>query len=101
MATSQVTIPQEQIADFCIKHHIRKLSVFGSVLRDDFRPDSDVDVLVEFEPDYHATLLDLGGIQMELSDLLGRFVDLKTSGFIHESILPMVIASMQVEYERN
>jgi len=101
MATSQVTIPQEQIADFCIKHHIRKLSVFGSVLRDDFRPDSDVDVLVQFERDYHATLLDLGGIQMELSDLLGRFVDLKTSGFSHESILPMVIASMQVEYERN
>jgi len=101
MTTVQISIPQEELADFCVKHHIRKLSLFGSVLRDDFRPDSDVDVLVEFEPNYHTTLLDLGGIQMELSDLLGRFVDLKTSGFIHESILPKVISSMKVEYERN
>ncbi len=62
MPVLQISIPQEQLADFCVKHHIRKLSLFGSVLRDDFRPDSDVDVLVEFEPEYHATLLDMGGI---------------------------------------
>lgn len=101
MVTPQLFIPQDKLANFCVKHHIRKLSLFGSVLREDFRPDSDIDVLVEFEANYHATLLDLGGMQMELSDLLGRFVDLKTSGFIHENILPIVMSSMKVEYERN
>lgn len=98
---SQIPIPHDQLDAFCRKHHIRKLSLFGSVLREDFRPDSDVDVLVEFEPNSRVSLLDLGGMQMELSELMGRFVDLKTPGFIHDSILPTVLSSVRVEYERN
>jgi len=50
MVNSKLVVPREAITDFCRRHHIRKLALFGSVLRDDFRPDSDIDVLVEFEP---------------------------------------------------
>ena len=75
-------IPEEKIADFCRRHHIQKLSLFGSVLSDDFNPDSDVDVLVEFEPG-HVPGLGLIRIQDELSALLGgRQVDLVTPKFI-------------------
>ena len=77
MATAKLEIPQEQIAEFCRRNHIRKLSLFGSVLREDFRPDSDVDVLVEFEPGYtHG--LHFFTLQFELSKMLGRPVDLNT-----------------------
>lgn len=72
----------EVITDFCRRHHIRKLSLFGSVLRDDFRPDSDVDVLVEFEPGGTPDLFEYVGMEMELSELLGRKVDLLTVGFL-------------------
>jgi len=98
---TQINIPHEKLAEFCRRHRILRLSFFGSILRDDFRPDSDVDVLVEFEPDSNVTLLDMGGMQMELSEMLGRFVDFKTAGFIHESIMPKVLSSARVEYERN
>jgi len=94
-----IAIPQEQIAEFCRKHHIRKLSLFGSVLRDDFRPDSDIDVLIEFEPGYKPGFA-IGGIQMELSDIFGREVHVSTQGSIHDTILPKVLASASVEYER-
>ena len=72
-----LTIPTEEIAVFCRHHHIRKLALFGSVLRDDFGPDSDVDVLVEFESgaDESLTLMDLVGMQLELSNLFQRNVD--------------------------
>ena len=77
MATLQIEIPREQLADFCVKHHIRKLSLFGSVLRDDFRPDSDVDVLVEFEaghePRHFRELLQM---ENELKGFFGRDIDL-------------------------
>jgi uncharacterized protein len=73
----RIPIPKEQIAEFCRKHHIRKLSLFGSVLRDDFRPNSDVDVLVEFEPGKTPGLA-FFAMQDELSELLGRKVDLNT-----------------------
>ena len=98
---TQIRIPHEQLAEFCRRNNIRKLSFFGSMLREDFRPDSDIDVLVEFDPDSNVTLFDMGGMQMELSEILGRFVDFKTAGFIHESILPKVLSSAKVEYERN
>jgi hypothetical protein len=74
-------IPDAALADFCRRHHIRRLAFFGSVLRDDFRPDSDVDVLVEFEPG-HVPGLAFFGMQDELSRLLGRKVDLNTPGFL-------------------
>lgn len=73
-----VTIPEDQITDFCRRHHIRQLSLFGSVLRSDFRPDSDVDVLVEFEPGQKVSLFDIAAMELELTTIIGRKVDLRT-----------------------
>jgi len=70
------------IADFCRLHHIRKLSFFGLVLRDDFAPGSDVDVLVEFEPGSQVGLITLSGMEIELSGILNRKVDMNTEGFL-------------------
>lgn len=78
---AQIVIPEEQIESFCERHHIRRLSLFGSVLRSDFRPDSDVDVLVEFMPGFVPGLA-FFGMQEELSAILGRKVDLNTPGFL-------------------
>lgn len=73
-----LTIPRDAIAVFCQHNHIRKLALFGSALRDDFRPDSDVDILVEFEPEARVGLIRLAGMELDLSELLGRKVDLRT-----------------------
>ena len=72
----RIKIPDEKIAEFCRKNHIRSLSLFGSVLRDDFRPDSDVDVLIEFDPGQEPGLMELVGMQDELSEILERKVDM-------------------------
>ena len=72
----QIEIPKDKVADFCKRHHIRALSLFGSVLRGDFRPDSDVDMLVEFSPEADHSLFDFVDMQEELAGLLGRKVDL-------------------------
>jgi predicted nucleotidyltransferase len=77
----KLTIDRTRIADFCRRHHIRRLALFGSVLREDFGPASDIDVLVEFEPG-HVPGLAFFSMQEELSQLLGRSVDLNTSGFL-------------------
>lgn len=71
-----VEVPQEQIEAFCRKWKIREFALFGSVLRDDFRPDSDVDVLVEFEEDYHPGYRGWNRMVDELEALFGRPVDL-------------------------
>jgi uncharacterized protein len=71
-----IAISQEQLAEFCRTHHIRTLAVFGSVLREDFRPDSDVDVLVEFEPNATHSLFDLARMEGDLAALFHRKVDL-------------------------
>ena len=76
--SAQISIDREQIAAFCRRHPIRRLSLFGSVLRRDFRPDSDVDMLVEFQPNAGVGLLDLAGMEIELSEMIGRKVDLRT-----------------------
>ncbi len=75
-------IPREQLAAFCRQNAIARLSLFGSILRDDFGPASDVDVLIEFTPQATPSLLDLGRMQQVLCDLLGRQVDLKTPDFL-------------------
>lgn len=98
MARARIAIPAELLADFCRRHHIRKLSLFGSVLRDDFRPDSDVDVLVEFEPD-HVPGLAFFGMQDELSEILGRRVDLNTAGFLSPYFRDEVLAEADTLYE--
>lgn len=74
--TIPIAIPKDEVADFCARHHIRALSLFGSVLRSDFRPDSDVDVLVEFHPEADHSLFDFVDMQEELAGLLGRKIDL-------------------------
>ena len=69
---------RERISEFCRRHHAHRLSVFGSVLREDFGPDSDIDVLVEFEPGHVPGLIRLAGMESELGEILGRKVDLLT-----------------------
>jgi len=81
----KLEIDQRQLVDFCRRHHIRTMAFFGSVLRDDFRPDSDVDVLVEFLPEATPTLFDLARMEEELKNILGREVDLIEKKSIEKS----------------
>lgn len=94
---SHITIDQDGIADFCRRHHIRRLSLFGSVLRDDFRPDSDVDVLVEFDPG-HTPGLDFFSMEEELSRIMGRKVDLNTPGFLSPYLRDRIQRESEVQY---
>jgi len=71
-------IPQQEIADFCHRHGVRRLSLYGSILRDDFGPDSDVDVLVEFDPGRTPGMFGFGQMILELRGIIGRDVDLRT-----------------------
>ena len=98
MLEPRLPIPSATIADFCRRHHIRHLGLFGSVLRDDFRPDSDVDVLVEFEPEVQIGLFALIDLQDELSIILGRPVDLVPRQGLKPVIRASVLASEQVVY---
>jgi len=93
-------VPSDKIAEFCRRHHIRKLALFGSVLRDDFRPDSDVDVLVEFEPD-HIPGLAFFSMEDQLSQLLGHRVDLNTPKFLSRYFRDRVLQQAVVQYERD
>lgn len=95
---SQITLPKDKIEDFCRRHHIRKLSLFGSVLRGDFRPDSDVDVLVEFEPGYSVGLIRLAGMEIELSSIIGRKVDLRTPAELSRYFRQKVLDVAEVQY---
>jgi uncharacterized protein len=99
MKTNHVKIefPKEKIADFCRRHHIRKLAVFGSALRDDFHPNSDLDILVEFDPG-HTPGLAFFGMEQELSELLGRKVDLNTPQFLSPYFRDKVLAEAEVHY---
>ncbi len=94
-----IPVEKERIAEFCQRHHIRKLSLFGSVLRDDFGPDSDVDVLVEFDPEQRVGFFKLFEIEQELSELLdGRKVDMVTYGSLNRHLRDLVITSSEVQY---
>jgi predicted nucleotidyltransferase len=99
MKQPRVEIPEQRIAEFCRQHRIRRLALFGSVLRDDLGPESDVDVLVEFEPGARVGLLRLAGMDMELSRILGRKVDLNTPGFLSDNFRSQVLAEAQVQYD--
>lgn len=98
MSTARIPIPMDEIAEFCRRHHIRRLALFGSVLRDDFGPDSDVDVLVEFDPE-HIPGLAFFGMQDELSEIFGRQVDLNTPGFLSPYFRDAVLASAEPLYD--
>ena len=93
-----IKLDSEKIAEFCRRHGVRRLSLFGSILREDFGPDSDIDVLVEFGADGTPSLLDLGGMLVELTEMLGRQVDLKTWGFMSDCIRRQVEQERQVQY---
>lgn len=92
MKTLPIDIPAKAIAEFCGRHHIASLSLFGSVLRDDFTPESDVDVLVEFEPGRTPGLITFVGMQHELGDLIGRTVDLNTRGDLSKYFVEEVVS---------
>jgi len=98
-ARTNLNIPSEKIAEFCKKNHIRKLSLFGSALREDFGFDSDVDVLVEFERGTTVGMIRLGGLEIELGEILGRKVDLNTPGFLSKYYRDKVLAEAVVHYD--
>jgi predicted nucleotidyltransferase len=94
---ARIPIDKQAIADFCRKWHVSELALFGSVLRDDFRPDSDVDVLVTFETG-HVPGLKFITMEEELSAMLGRKVDLLTPKFITPFIRERVLAEAEVQF---
>ena len=95
----QIELSRDKIASFCKKHHIRKLSLFGSVLRDDFGPHSDVDVLVEIERGHVPSFFRLFDMEDELSVLLGgRKVDLRTPEDLSRHFRQSILATAMVQY---
>ncbi len=96
-----ISVPQERIAAFCRQHGIRRLAVYGSALRGELRPDSDVDVLVEFEPGRTPGLLGIARLERELSPLFdGRKVDLRTAEDLSRYFRENVIEEAAVQYAR-
>ena len=93
-----IEIPREAIAQFCRRHHIRRLALFGSILRDNFGPDSDVDFLVEFEPGKVPTLFGIAQMEMELSALIGRKADLRTAEDLSRYFRDEVIRTAELQY---
>jgi len=98
MADMKITVPQDGIADFCRRNQIRRLEVFGSVLREDFGPNSDVDVLVEFEPGAQVGFIALSRMRRELGELLQRPVDLVPRSGLKPGIREAVLSPAEVVY---
>jgi predicted nucleotidyltransferase len=93
----RIHVDRSRLAEFCRRHHIRHLAFFGSVVRDDFRPDSDVDVLYEFVPG-HEPGWDIASIEDELAALLGRRVDLVPFKYLNPHIRDQVLAEAETQY---
>jgi len=98
MSRAAIEIPRGAVAEFCRRHRIRKLALFGSVLRPDFRADSDIDVLVEFERGQTPGLITMAAIEIELSGILGRKADLRTAGDLSKYFRDEVIRTAEVKY---
>ena len=98
--SAKINVPREQIVNFCRCNHIRRLAFFGSVLRDDFGPDSDVDVLVEFETEAGVGLITLAGMEIELSKLLGRRVEMHTVKGLNPRFRDEVLRTAEEQYEQ-
>lgn len=96
----KLKIPKPAVALWCRGNNIRRLSLFGSVLRDDFRPDSDVDVLVEFEPGARVGLIGLAGMEIELSGLLGRRAEIHTVKGLSPRFRDEVLQDAEIQYEQ-
>lgn len=97
MSRARIAVPQERIEEFCRRNHIRRLALFGSVLRDDFTPESDVDILVEFEPGETPGYA-FFGMEEELSDILSRRVDLNTPNSLSKYFRDEVLAEAEEVY---
>lgn len=95
---AKIEIPRERIAEFCRRHHIRKLSFFGSVISEHFTQESDVDVLVEFEPGRVVGLIRLAGMELELSEIIGRKVDMRTPADLSRYFREEVLSAAEVQY---
>ena len=96
---SKVSIDGDRIGQYCRKNHMQRLSLFGSALREDFSPESDIDVLVEFEPGHTPDFFELHRMEEELSELLaGRKVDLITPNFLYRPIRDRVLSEAQTIY---
>ena len=99
MSQSRLKLPSGKIADFCRRNHIRRLSLFGSALRGETAPESDVDFLVEFQPGENPGYFGLARMERELSEILGgRKVDLRTPQELSRYFRDEVLASAEVEY---
>ncbi|MBA7707695.1 hypothetical protein ES703_116571 [subsurface metagenome] len=97
-----IVIAEEKIREFCERHYIRRLAIFGSALRDDFGPDSDVDVLVDFVPGHTPSFFKLFEMEEELSGLLGGHkADMRTPEDLSRYFRDKVVATAQVQYVRN
>lgn len=94
----RISVPQTELDEFCRRNHVTTLAFFGSVLRDDFGPESDIDVLVEFEPDHVIGYLGLARMQIELSGLLGREVDLRTPEELSRYFRDEVVRNAEVRF---
>lgn len=95
---TNVTVPRHELEDFCRRSGIRRLAFFGSALRDDFHPESDVDVLVEFEPGSSVGYLRMAEMEIELGSLLGRRVDLRTPAELSRHFRDDVLREAEVRY---
>jgi len=99
MSFPNINVSNDKLAELCRRHHIRRLSLFGSVLRDDFGPDSDIDVLIEFDPDVPVGFR-IFDVEDELSALFGgRKVDIVNPKYINRRLKKRVLESAQVQYE--
>lgn len=94
---ARIPVDQGTISEFCRKHHIQRLALFGSAVRGDFSPDSDLDALVEFEPG-HVPGMEFLAIEAELSQLLGRKVDLNPPGFLSPYFCDQVLGEAEVQF---
>lgn len=95
---NHIALPKGKIAEFCKRRHIRKLSLFGSCLHGGFGTESDIDLLVEFEPNHIPGLITLSGMEIELSDILERKVDLRTAEDLSRYFRKEVVESAEVQY---
>lgn len=95
-----LNLDEATLARFCKAHHIRRLSLFGSQLKSRAGPNSDIDLLVEFEPDHIPGLLGIAGMELELSDALGKKVDLRTAGDLSRYFRDEVVRMAEVQYAR-
>ena len=98
MSRSRIDVPREALANFCVAHGVQRLALFGSVLGDDFRVDSDVDVLIEFRPEQRVGYLRLARMEVELSRLFARKVDLRTPAELSRHLRDEVLRTAEVQY---